>query len=159
MYSNQKQKQYFELSKALLQKETDQSHLADLRKVLVYHEWKYAVENNPVISDYEYDQLYKKLEVIEAVNPSLITPSSPTQRVASDLTEDFKTVEHLVPMLCEEDEVEYVVEPKFDGGSIALVYENNELVRGATRGNGTRGDEITANARVMKSVPLKSALR
>ena len=99
MYSNQKQKQYFELSKALLQKETDQSHLADLRKVLVYHEWKYAVENNPVISDYEYDQLYKKLEVIEAVNPSLITPSSPTQRVASDLTEDFKTVEHLVPML------------------------------------------------------------
>lgn len=175
------QKELFELSKQLLDNTTNFSsaELAEkLREVLVYHEWRYYVKDDPIISDFEYDTLYKKLEAVEATDPKLIHPDSPTQRVSSDLTSDFPTVEHLTPMLSldnsynaedlqefdkqvkkmalldEASEVEYVVEPKYDGGSIALVYENNKLTRGATRGNGKAGDEITNNTRAIKSIPL-----
>lgn len=151
------------------------SELADLIR---FHEWCYYVNNQPVISDYEYDQLYKILEGLEQEYPDQINPDSPTQRVGSDLSPDFETVEHLVPMLSlansynaedlndfdeqirklalipEGEDIEYVVEPKFDGGSVALVYEGDKLVRGATRGNGTQGEEMTPNARVMRSIPL-----
>ena len=151
------------------------SELADLMR---FHEWCYYVNNQPVVSDYEYDQLYKLLERLEQEYPDQINPDSPTQRVGSDLSPDFETVEHLVPMLSlansynaedlndfdeqirklalipEGEDIEYVVEPKFDGGSVALVYEGDKLVRGATRGNGTQGEEMTPNARVMRSIPL-----
>ena len=151
------------------------SELADLIR---FHEWCYYVNNQPVISDYEYDQLYKILERLEQEYPDQINPDSPTQRVGSDLSPDFETVEHLVPMLSlansynaedlndfdeqirklalipEGEDIEYVVEPKFDGGSVALVYEGDKLVRGATRGNGIQGEEMTPNARVMRSIPL-----
>ena len=151
------------------------SELADLMR---FHEWCYYVNNQPVVSDYEYDQLYKLLERLEQEHPDQINPDSPTQRVGSDLSPDFETVEHLVPMLSlansynaedlndfdeqirklalipEGEDIEYVVEPKFDGGSVALVYEGDKLVRGATRGNGTQGEEMTPNARVMRSIPL-----
>ncbi|NNE29634.1 MAG: NAD-dependent DNA ligase LigA [Saprospiraceae bacterium] len=154
--------------------------LTDLRKVLVYHEWRYYVLNEPLVSDYEYDSLYKQLEKIEQDNPGLITPDSPTQRVSNDLTSDFSSVPHLTPMLSlgnsynledlsdfdtqirkmgkvpEDEKIDYHVELKFDGGSIALVYENDLLVRGATRGNGVKGEEITSNTKTIPSIPLKA---
>jgi len=158
------------------------AQVEELREVITYHEWKYAVLNDPVISDFEYDTLYKKLEALENSFPSLLTQDSPTQRVANDLTSDLESVAHLTPMLSlgnsynaedlisfderikklteleEGTSIEYVVEPKFDGGSIALVYENDRLVRAATRGNGVKGEEMTANARTMKSIPLVANL-
>ncbi|MDX1479759.1 MAG: NAD-dependent DNA ligase LigA, partial [Saprospiraceae bacterium] len=180
MYSSQDEKALFALSKQLLSGDTGDvaTTIADLRRVINFHEWKYYIQNNPSISDFEYDQLYKKLESLEQSHPELVTPDSPTQRVSSDLTEDFPTVEHIVPMLSldnsynaedlvkwdeqvkkltGEEEIEYVVEPKFDGGSIAIIYEDDQLARAATRGNGQAGEEMTPNARTIKSLPLHAA--
>ncbi len=150
-----------------------------LREALRFHEYRYYILNDPLISDYEYDQLYKTLEKIEKENPGLITGDSPTQRVAKGLTKDFPTVQHLVPMLSldnsysSEDlddfdrkareltglkEIEYCVEPKFDGGSISLIYENDLFTRGATRGDGVEGDEVTTNIRQIRSIPLSAKI-
>lgn len=189
MYDKKQQRKLYDLSKRLLKidKATNpleaSAQIVDLRSVIVYHEWKYAVQNDPVISDFEYDTLYKKLEAVEAAFPDLINPDSPTQRVANDLTADLSAVAHLTPMLSLDNsynavdlksfdarikkltdapegmEIEYAVEPKYDGGSIALVYENNRLVRAATRGNGIKGEEMTANARTLKSIPLSADLK
>lgn len=180
MYNKQQEQAYFQQSKVFLAQPAQPKDVAVLRQLLVYHEWKYYVKNDPVLSDYEYDQLYKQLEKIEVNQPNLITPDSPTQRVSNDLTSEFPSVEHLNPMLSlansynaedlkewdeqvkrmanlpEEVAVEYVVEPKFDGGSIALVYEEDYLVRAATRGNGKLGEEMTNNARAINSIPLKA---
>src|ERR1700722_12901845 len=152
--------------------------LEELRDVLRFHEYRYAVLNDPLISDFEYDTLYKALEQLEQAHPELVTPDSPTQRVASGLTKDFPTTQHLVPMLSLEnsyneddlvdwdrkareltelDELEYCIEPKFDGASISLIYENDRLLRGVTRGDGVAGDEITTNIRQIRSVPLAAA--
>jgi len=188
MYTKEKQRQLFDQSKQLLKTDTANNELSaaaqveELRTVIAYHEWKYAVLNDPVISDFEYDTLYKKLEALEHDFPSLLTKDSPTQRVANDLTSDLESVAHLTPMLSlgnsynaedlisfderikklteleEGTDIEYVIEPKFDGGSIALVYENDRLIRAATRGNGVKGEEMTANARTMKSIPLMADL-
>ncbi len=160
--------------------ETVADRIADLRTAIRYHEWCYYVLNDPVISDAEYDQLYQQLEMLERRHPELIAPDSPTQRVSSDLIEEIQQVAHLTPMLSLENSydardlmdfdtavkklatlppdtpVEYAVEPKFDGGTIALVYENDRLVRAATRGNGLVGDEITANIRTLRTVPLQA---
>ena len=185
MFTTQQEKAFFDKSKEILAGDKDlptrmfaEPEISALRECLVYHEWRYSVKNDPVISDFEYDSLYKRLEAIEAAFPDLVTADSPTQRVSSDLSDLGKNVEHLVPMLSldnsynaedlkefdervrkvgfldEDVQIEYVVEPKFDGGSIALVYENDRLVRGATRGNGVKGEEMTANAKAMKSIPL-----
>jgi len=153
-------------------------HLEQLRDVLRFHEYRYAILNDPLISDFEYDTLYKALETAEAGHPDLVTPDSPTQRVASGLTKEFPTVQHLVPMLSLEnsyneddlldwdrkareltglDELEYCIEPKFDGASISLTYENDRLSRGVTRGDGVAGDEITTNIKQIRSVPLSAA--
>ncbi len=184
MYTKQQEQDYYEVTKDLLSRDDPQdidiSGIGVLRSALVYHEWKYYVQNNPTISDFEYDQLYKRLERIEESHPELITSDSPTQRVSSDLTESFETVPHLSPMLSlansynaedlgafdesnkkileldPESDLEYCAEPKFDGGSIALIYEADFLVRAATRGNGQEGDDMTANARTIKSIPLKA---
>ncbi|HLL42206.1 MAG TPA: NAD-dependent DNA ligase LigA [Segetibacter sp.] len=150
----------------------------NLRKVLQFHEYRYYVLNDPLISDTEYDQLYKLLEKIEKANPELITVDSPTQRIGSSLNASFKTVPHLVPMLSLDNsynaedlidwdrkakevagkkELEYCVEPKFDGASISLIYENDNLVRGATRGNGVEGDDITTNIKQIRSIPLTAS--
>ncbi len=187
MYSKAEQRELTDLSKlflqedAAVQRETEEKRLEDLRRIILFHEWRYYVLDDPIISDYEYDQLYKQLEAIEEAHPEWITPDSPTQRVSSDLTADFPSVDHLAPMLSlansynaedlrewdqqlkrllkwEPDrDIAYTVEPKYDGGSIALVYEGDALKRGATRGNGRQGEEMTANARVIRSVPLKAA--
>lgn len=182
MYTTDEQRRLFDLSKKLLTEPetTDAAGIADLREVILYHEWRYYAQNDPVVSDYEYDMLYKKLQAIEAAHPELVTLESPTQRVGSDLTEDFAQVAHLTPMLSLDNsydatdltsfderiknylglpadlDIEYCVEPKFDGGTIALVYENDQLVRAATRGNGALGDDITPNIRTLRSVPLRA---
>ncbi|HMQ08501.1 MAG TPA: NAD-dependent DNA ligase LigA [Saprospiraceae bacterium] len=180
MYSPEQQKTFFDLSKALLEKEVTEDDIIKLRDVISFHEWKYYIENNPVIADYEFDLLFKKLQQLEKVNPLLITPDSPTQRVSNDLTEEFHSVEHLIPMLSLDNSysaedllefdkqvkklcrlepsstVEYTVEPKYDGGSIAIVYEKDILVRAATRGNGFMGEDMTPNARVIQSIPLRA---
>src|SRR4051812_17413690 len=153
------------------------SRIEDLKEILKFHEYRYYIENDPLISDTEYDFLYKSLEQIESANPILVTPDSPTQRVATVLTKEFFTVPHLVPMLSLEnsyneddlrdwdrkaremaglDKIEYCVEPKFDGASISLVYENDQLIRGVTRGDGIEGDEITTNIKQVRSVPLSA---
>lgn len=167
--------------KSVPNKDIATAEVTDLHKVIFYHEWRYYVMDSPVIADYEYDHIFKYLEAIEAAYPDLVTPESPTQRVSSDLAEsDLPSVEHLTPMLslgnsynaedlqefderlrraatlAEDLEVEYCIEPKFDGGTIALVYENDVLVRAATRGNGVKGEDITHNARAMRSIPLKA---
>jgi DNA ligase (NAD+) len=147
----------------------------ELRDVLRFHEHRYYIENDPLISDYEYDILFKSLEAIEKENPDLVVADSPTQRVGKGLTKDFPTVQHLVPMLSLDNSynsedlldfdrkareltgievIEYCVEPKFDGASISLIYENDKLVRGSTRGDGVAGDDITPNIRQIRTIPL-----
>jgi len=182
MYSSDQTHQLQKLTATLLsqarEKALDKARVEDLREVLRFHEYRYAILNEPLISDFEYDTLYKELEKIEQGSPELVSPDSPTQRVASGLTKEFPTVQHLVPMLSlensynEEDlldwdrkareltgleELDYCIEPKFDGASISLIYENDRLLRGVTRGDGVAGDEITTNIRQIRSVPLSAA--
>jgi DNA ligase (NAD+) len=158
-------------------KEIIKNNVEQLRDVLRFHEYRYYVQADPLISDYEYDTLYKQLEKFEKENPGLITLDSPTQRVGAGLVKDFAKVQHLVPMLSLEnsynaddlldwdrkarelselDVIEYCVEPKFDGASISLIYETDLFTRAATRGDGVVGDEITINTRQIKSVPLSA---
>jgi DNA ligase (NAD+) len=181
MYSPEQVPELQQLTKQLaLENHTEKAFeiVEQLRKVLQFHEYRYYILNDPLVSDAEYDQLYKLLENIEKANPELITAASPTQRVGNSLNASFKTVSHLVPMLslensynaedlldwdrkakevAKEDELEYCVEPKFDGASISLIYENDQLTRGATRGNGMEGDDITTNIRQIRSIPLTAA--
>ncbi|HMA82908.1 MAG TPA: NAD-dependent DNA ligase LigA [Candidatus Thermoplasmatota archaeon] len=157
-----------------MDKKTVAQKIKELREELNHHNYKYYVENNPEISDYEYDQLLKKLEKLEDEHPELITPDSPTQRVGGEPLDEFQTVEHKIPMLSlantyneqeliDFDErvqknvgkVKYVVEPKIDGAGIALFYENGVFVRGATRGDGIKGDDITQNLKTIHSIPLR----
>jgi DNA ligase (NAD+) len=153
------------------------SAIEQLRDILRWHEYRYYVQNDPLISDAEYDVLFKILQKFEQEHPAIITSDSPTQRVGVGLANDFAKVEHLVPMLSLENSynaddlldwdrkarelsgletIEYCVEPKFDGASISLIYENNLLTRSATRGDGTVGDEITLNTKQIKSVSLSA---
>ncbi len=150
-----------------------EQQITQLRSLLNEYNHKYYVENSPVVSDYEFDTLLRQLQDLEAAHPEFYDPNSPTMRVGSDLTNDFKSVEHSFPMLSlsntysieelgewidrvekEVGEVEYVCELKFDGTAISLTYENGALLRAVTRGDGTRGDDVTANVRTIRSVPL-----
>jgi DNA ligase (NAD+) len=182
MYSSDQTQRLQDLSADLLSrvKSTglNKDWLEGLRDVLRFHEYRYAILNDPLIADFEYDLLYKELEKLEREYPDLVSVDSPTQRVASQLTKDFPTVEHLVPMLSLENSyneedlldwdrkareltglevLDYCIEPKFDGASISLIYENDKLLRGVTRGDGVAGDEITTNIRQIRSVPLSAA--
>jgi DNA ligase (NAD+) len=151
--------------------------IQELRNVLRFHENRYYIQNDPLVSDFEYDSLYKSLEALEKEYPDLVVADSPTQRVAKGLTKDFPTVQHLVPMLSldnsynSEDlvdfdrrareltglkEIEYCIEPKFDGASISLIYEDDQLERGSTRGDGVQGDDVTPNIRQIRSIPLSA---
>ena len=177
MYAADIQKSYFDLSKQMLEKSTSKVDLETLRTLIVFHEWKYYVDNSPLLSDFEYDQLFKKLQKTESDFPDLISADSPTQRVSQDLTDEFLKVKHLTPMLSlgnsynlediqdfetsvkkltGETDIAFAVEPKFDGGSIALVYENDYLIQGATRGDGNYGELMTSNAKSIRSIPLKA---
>lgn len=153
--------------------------IEDLKDVIRFHDKKYYLESSNIITDHQYDQLFAWLKRLEEDYPTYISADSPTRRISEVLNDGFKTVQHLVPMLSLENsynpddllrfdkrireslpadmQVRYSVEPKFDGSSIALVYENDQLIRAATRGNGMEGDDITANARTIRSIPLTAA--
>ena len=146
-----------------------------LREALEQHNYNYYVLSAPTISDREFDEMMKELQTLEEAHPEYADPHSPTQRVGSDLSKEFEQVVHKYPMLSlgntySEDEVkdfyeriardlnepfEIVAELKYDGTSISLTYEDGRLVRAVTRGDGTRGDDVTANVKTIRSVPLK----
>ena len=158
---------------------TPEQRIGELRDQLNRHNRLYYVENNPEISDREYDMLMKELEALELENPQLDDPLSPSRRVGSDLTNGFTQVVHARPMLslgntyspAEVDEwvercndtlgnsggllsVPIVGEMKYDGTSISLTYEHGRLVRAVTRGDGEKGDDVTSNVKTIKSIPL-----
>ncbi len=156
------------------------NRIESLRELVRYHNRRYYVEDAPEIGDAEYDTLYKQLETLEGEHPELVTPDSPTQRVGDEPLEGFEQVRHAIPMLSlgnarkledlndwdarvrrllgEDEELEnlrYVTELKIDGLAVSLRYENGSLVRGATRGNGTIGEDVTVNLKTVRSIPEK----
>ena len=153
---------------------TTEERIRQLREKLDRYNHLYYVLNSPQVSDYEFDTLMAELQRLEAENPEYADPTSPTVRLGSDLTSEFESVEHRYPMLslantytfeevrdfCERaekeagGEVEYVCELKFDGTAISLTYEGGRLARAVTRGDGVRGDDVTANVRTIRSIPL-----
>jgi DNA ligase (NAD+) len=153
---------------------------AELREVLDYHLYRYHVLDDPEITDAEYDAIYDELVRLEEANPELVTPDSPTQRVGAPPSDKFQKVEHPSPMgslekvttdealekwhqdLCKRlgtSDVAYVTEPKIDGLSINLIYESGTFVRGATRGDGYRGEDVTPNLRTIKAISLRMQLQ
>ena len=186
MYTPERERELIELTRKLLKdlprirnaNLEEAKEFADLlREVIRYHDYKYYIQTSPVISDYEYDQLFRALRDLERKFPQIITPDSPTQRVASEITGTFPEISHYAPMLSldnaytEEElrdfdrrvreltgleEVEYSVEPKYDGAGIALVYRDDLFVRGATRGDGEVGEEITNNLKTIRTIPLRA---
>ncbi len=145
-----------------------------LRRQLEYHNHRYYVDNAPEITDFEFDALMRELQELERAHPEFADPNSPSVRVGSDLSTEFRTVRHRFPMLSlgntysldelhefidrierEAGPTEYVCELKFDGTAISLTYEHGRLLQAVTRGDGTRGDDVTANVRTVRSVPLR----
>ena len=153
------------------------ARIEELRRVIEHHAYRYHVLDEPEIPDSAYDALYDELQALEDAHPELITTDSPTRRVGAAPAEGFTKVEHLAPMgslekvttrealekwavdvrkrLGTDEPVAYVIEPKIDGSAISLVYENGMLVRAATRGDGFRGEDVTANVRAIEAVPLR----
>ena len=159
-------------------------HITDLREKIRHHDRLYYNESQPEISDLEYDHLVEELQQLETDNPSLITPDSPTQRVSGEAIDSLESVRHRIPMLSigntyntrdlkawgartkkhiqetgDQDPVRWVLELKIDGVAASLVYDSGVLTRGATRGNGVVGDDITHNVRTVKAIPLRLGLQ
>ena len=153
-----------------------QKEIETLRRKILDHDYRYYILAQPVISDEEYDALMRRLQDLERHHPSLMAPDSPTQRVGGQITREFSTVTHTVPMLSlsntySESEVrdfdrrvhetikneryQYVCELKFDGIAVSLKYQNGIFVQGATRGDGIQGDDITQNLKTIRSIPLR----
>ena len=150
--------------------------IKSLRQQINDHNYRYYILDDPLISDGEYDQLFRKLEQLEGQHPELIVPESPTQRIGAEPLEAFGTVTHRIPMMSlanamsDEElsafderlkkalddmaDIEYVSEPKLDGLAVELIYENGTFVNGSTRGDGTSGEDITANLKTIKAIPL-----
>lgn len=155
----------------------DAERAAELRKEINEHSYRYYILNAPIIPDAEFDRLYHELVALETAHPELVTPDSPTQRAGSDLQGDFPKLTHPAPILSlsncfSEDDIreweqrnlkllpadtqlDYTLEPKLDGLTIVITYEDGVLVRAATRGNGLVGDDVTANVRTIRSIPLR----
>ena len=150
--------------------------IEQLREQINDHNYRYYVLNDPLIGDYEFDALLRELQELEKAYPEFDDPNSPTHRVGSDATNEFRTVEHRYPMLSlsntysldelhefdvrirkEVEPVEYVCELKFDGTAISLTYQDGRLSQAVTRGDGMRGDDVTANVRTIRTVPLRLA--
>jgi DNA ligase (NAD+) len=153
------------------------ARVEELRKQLDFHLYRYHVLDEPEISDAEYDRLYDELKLLEEEHPELATPDSPTQRVGAPPSDKFRKVEHLMPMgsldkvttdealfkwsedmrkrLDSDEPISYVIEPKIDGLAVNLTYEKGVLVRGATRGDGIQGEEVTVNLRTIPAIPLR----
>ena len=151
-----------------------QQEMEQLRRELVQANYEYYVQDNPTMSDYDYDHKLRRLEELEAAHPEWVTPDSPTQRVGGKALESFQQVTHRVPLESLQDvfdfdelrafdqrvrgtvpQPRYSVEPKVDGLSVALEYEDGLFVRGATRGDGQVGEDVTENLRTVKSIPLR----
>ncbi|MBT8257918.1 MAG: NAD-dependent DNA ligase LigA [Bacteroidia bacterium] len=153
----------------------DRERIIKLREELREHNYRYYVLDKPVISDYEFDLKLKELQKLEDANPEMYDPNSPTQRVGGDITKDFKTVKHDFRMYSLDNSyssedlldwenrikkmigapVQFTCELKYDGASMSITYENGQLLRAVTRGDGVQGDEVTANVRTINSVPLQ----
>jgi len=151
-----------------------ETRAAELRRILNEHNYHYYVLDAPTISDFEYDRLLRELEDLEAAHPELVTPDSPTQRVGGKALDSFVQVAHRVPLQSLQDvfspdelldfdrrvreggaQPQYLLEPKVDGLSVALEYENGMFVRGATRGDGQVGEDVTENIRTIRSIPMR----
>ncbi len=160
-------------------REEAKKRIEELRELINYHNYRYYVLNDPVISDAEYDELMRELKQLEEQFPEFITPDSPTQRVGAPPREEFGTIRHALPMLSLEDarneqeirdfdarikralglppdaRIEYVAEPKYDGTSLEIIYENGRYRAAATRGDGITGEDVTPNARTIRTIPLR----
>ena len=152
--------------------------MKNLRDTLNEHGYRYYVLDDPIIQDYEYDQMLRRLEDLEKEHPEEISPDSPTQRIGGRTLEGFDTVTHEVPLESLQDvfspeeveefcqrmenqlggDVEYTVEPKVDGLSVALEYRDGAFFRGATRGDGRVGEDVTENLRTIMSIPMRSSM-
>src|SRR5215472_15132254 len=149
--------------------------IEELRDKIRHHDYRYYVLDDPEISDAAYDRLMTRLKELEAANPELVTPDSPTGRVSGTPRTGFQTVRHALVMLSLDNafsydalrdfdrrmrqgsgqaKIEYIAEHKFDGLSISLQYQNGGLARGVTRGDGTTGEDVTPNVKTIRSVPL-----
>ena len=160
-----------------MNKENIKQRIEYLRSEIEHHNYKYYVENNPEISDGEFDRLLRELQKLEQENPEFITSDSPTQRIGEKPVEGFKTIKREIPMLSLENayspeeflafdarvkkalgvtgDIEYLVELKMDGASVSLIYENNVLKTGSKRGDGYSGEDVTSNIRTIRSIPLR----
>ncbi len=158
-----------------MNKEEAKAKITELSSIIENHNYNYYVLANPTISDYDFDMLLNELIALEQQFPELTLPDSPTQRVGGDITKEFQTVKHRYPMLSLsnsynieevkefisrikktiEEDVEFVCELKFDGISISLTYENGLFVKAVTRGDGTQGDDVTANVKTIRTIPLR----
>ena len=158
-----------------MNKEEAKAKITELSSIIENHNYNYYILANPTISDYDFDMLLNELIALEQQFPELILPDSPTQRVGGDITKEFQTVKHRYPMLSLsnsynieevkefisrikktiEEDVEFVCELKFDGISISLTYENGLFVKAVTRGDGTQGDDVTANVKTIRTIPLR----
>ena len=158
-----------------MNREEAQKYIKQLQKELTEHNYKYYVLNQPTISDFDFDMKLEELTRLEKEFPEFAEPDSPTRRVGGEITKEFKTVVHKYPMLSlgntyskEElqefddrvkktisEEIEYVCELKYDGVAIGLTYVNGFLKQAVTRGDGEKGDDVTANIKTIKSIPFK----
>ncbi|KAB2832433.1 MAG: NAD-dependent DNA ligase LigA, partial [Candidatus Dadabacteria bacterium] len=160
-----------------LTKKEARKKIEKLSRELEYHNYLYYVKNAPEISDYEFDSMLNELKDLEAEYPDLVKPDSPTQRVGGWVAEGFASVSHIAPMMSIDNisnidgayefdkrvkrllgtdgDIEYVAEPKFDGVSASLTYDGGFLTKGATRGNGLVGEDVTNNLKTIKTIPLK----
>ena len=147
-----------------------------IQKTIRSHDYKYYILDDPTISDYEYDELFRELKQIESEHPDWITPESPSQRVGIKPENDFATFKHFQQMLSlanafdaedlenfhdrilknldTDKQIDYFCEPKMDGAAVSLIYEKGVLIKGVTRGDGTFGEDITSNIRTIRSIPL-----
>lgn len=181
-YNNEYAAEWFAYSKEVLwwnAQQVSEKEVIRLRALLNFADWRYYVLDDPFLADVEYDQILSLLKEVESIHPEWITLDSPTHRVPSDITTSWSTVPHKVPMLSldnsynaqdllnwhqrnvqalNQTDIEYTVEPKYDGAGISLLYEKDYLTLGATRGNGIEGEMITKNLRQIKSIPLKSPI-
>lgn len=169
--------QFLNLSDEVSDKQVAEERINELRSIITLHDQLYYGQSKTIISDKDYDYLFSKLKELENEYPEFFSEESPTQRLGDVLQDNLKSVKHLKPMLSLENSyniedlnkfdkrikdglpdsanIEYAVELKYDGSSIAIVYENDFLVRGATRGNGIEGDDITVNTKVIKGIPIQ----
>ncbi|MEF8792642.1 NAD-dependent DNA ligase LigA [Thiohalorhabdus sp.] len=151
--------------------------LQELRREVSYHNYRYYVLNDPEIPDSEFDRLFRELQAIEAEHPEWVTPDSPTQRVGAEPLDELPAIRHAVPMLSlqngfeeseafdfdrrirsmlgTEEPLDYSVEPKLDGLAVTLIYEEGRFIRGGTRGDGTRGEEVTSNLKTIRQIPMQ----